>query len=201
MNICALALVLLLDVSSSVTPERYALQKQGLLTSFQDPSIQRLMLNQSPGGMAVTVFEWSTGAQQVIPWHHIQTPTDVEKFVEQINNLDRAQVDGVTAIGVALEAGIASLEKAPCAPERKILDVSGDGANNSGIDPSHLRDQAQTQGITINGLPILNPNEPDLEIHYRKQVVTMDGFVIPSEGFEDFARALRRKLILEIAGQ
>lgn len=199
MNICALAL--LLDVSSSVTPERYALQKQGLLTSFQDPSIQRLMLNQSPGGMAVTIFEWSTGAQQVIPWHHIQNPGDMEKFVEQVRNLDRDQADGVTAIGVALEAGIESLEQAPCVPERKILDVSGDGANNSGIDPSHLRDQAQTQGITINGLPIVNELEPDLETHYRKQVITMDGFVIRSEGFEDFARALRRKLILEIAGK
>lgn len=200
MNICALALVLLLDVSSSVTPERYNLQKQGLLMSFQDPSIQRLMLSQTPGGMAITVFEWSTTAQQSVPWHHIQTQDDLDTFIVQVAAMERPPHDGITAIGTALDAGIGSLETTPCVPERKVLDVSGDGANNSGIAPAHARDRAQTQGITINGLPILNENEPGLEDHYRTQVVTMDGFVIPSEGFEDFARALRRKLLLEIAG-
>lgn len=201
MNVCALALVLLLDISSSVSEDRYQLQKQGLIESFQDPQIQKLILDQKPNGMAITAIEWSTHAEQVIDWHWIQNKDDLSQWVVQIKGLNRKHQDGLTAIGNAIEKGIQVLDQAPCLAERKLLDVSGDGSNNSGIDPSHLRDQAQTQGITINGLPILNPNEPDLEIHYRKQVVTMDGFVVPSEGFEDFARALRRKLILEIAGQ
>lgn len=199
MNICALALVLLLDVSSSVNAERYALQKQGLVESFHDPSIQRLMLNQSPGGMAITVFEWATTPRQSINWHHIQTPEDLQNFVQDIENMDRSDKDGVTAIGNALEAGVNSFDQAPCQADRKIIDISGDGSNNSGPAPSIMRDQAQSRSITINGLPILNETEPDLEKHYRTHVVTMDGFVIVSNGFEDFTRALRRKLILEIA--
>lgn len=201
MNICALALVLLLDVSSSVSADRYLLQKQGLLESFRDPSIQRLMLNQTPGGMVINIYEWSTYPQQAVPWMRIQSQTDLDQFVEHVEKLDRQQVDGVTAVGRALEQGINSFASAPCDATRKIIDISGDGVNNSGHEPSIARQQAQEQGITINGLPIRNESEPDLEQHYREQVITSDGFVMPSEGFEDFARAMRRKLILEISSR
>ena len=199
MNMCALALVLLLDVSSSVTAARYDLQKQGLLSSFRDPVIQRLMLNQAPGGMAITIYEWSTYPQQAVPWIHIRSQADLNQLIEHVEHLDRKQQDGVTAVGRALLEGINSFDHAPCDATRKIIDISGDGANNSGKDPDVAKQQAQDQGITINGLPILNDAEPDLEAHYREHVITHDGFVMPSEGFEDFARALRRKLILEIA--
>lgn len=199
MNVCALALVLLLDISSSVSEDRYQLQKQGLIESFQDPQIQKLILDQKPNGMAITAIEWSTYAEQVIDWHWIQNKDDLSQWVDQIKGLNRKHQDGLTAIGNAIEKGIQVLDQAPCQAERKLLDVSGDGSNNSGKGVEQMRDQAQDQGIVINGLPISNDFEPDIETYYRNHVITWDGFLINSVGFNDFGKAMRKKLILEIS--
>jgi len=89
-----------------------------------------------------------------------------------------------------------------------VVDVSGDGINNSGPPPEIVRDRLVADGVVINGLPIVNdrPNfgrmpQQDLEWYFREHVIGGDGaFLIVAEDFDQFGLAIRRKLTTEIAG-
>lgn len=192
---CALALVLLLDVSLSVQAPDYRLQRDGVAQAFAHEQIQQIIHRE--GGIAITVIEWATQQKTVIPWRHLTSVADVHKFSQDVAQLRRSTT-GFTAIGDAIHTGIDSLTTVPCAPERIVFDVSGDGVNNQGSWVEAARDAAQELGIQINGLPIVNNPELDLESYYRTNVITSDGFVVVAQGFADFARAIRRKLIMEI---
>lgn len=196
MNWCALALILLLDTSGSVGLERFELQKMGLVQAFRDPKIEQVILEQ-PNGMALKIIAWNTEPETVSEWIHVQQIRDLDQVVANMENL-KYVANGSTAIGRALDMAIASFDSAPCESNRKIIDISGDGSNNDGPDPSEYRDLAEKQSIIINGLPIVNAIEPDVANYYRAYVVTSTGFVLESQGFDDFARAIRKKLILEI---
>jgi Protein of unknown function (DUF1194) len=83
--------------------------------------------------------------------------------------------------------------------QKRIIDLSGDGANNRGRPAEDARDEAVQEGLVINGLPILTL-EPDLDRYYRESVIGGPGaFVIAANDYEQFAVALRSKLVTEIA--
>lgn len=195
---CALALVLLLDVSQSVSPNDYVLQRDGVAQAFADPQIQQII--EREGGVAVTVIEWATNQRTVVPWQHLTNRDHVTQFSQTVSQLQRSQ-SSLTGIGDAIRAAISSLDQAPCDPERIVFDVSGDGVNNVGTLPEDARDAAAELGVQINGLPIVNSTNntnAQLEEFYRQAVITPNGFVVVAQGFADFARAIRRKLVLEI---
>jgi len=197
MNACALALVLLVDVSGSVSPDRYELQHTGVAQALTDPHVQHVLLSQ-PGGMAITVIEWSDRRHVVVPWHMVQSADDVSAVAETLRGAQRSMT-GSTAMGDAMAEGVATFGRAPCEPVRKVIDVSGDGRNNDGsVAPDDVRVRAHAQGITVNGLPIRG-DEPDVADYYRNHVVTEDGFVIEAKSFDDFAVAIRYKLLMEIS--
>jgi hypothetical protein len=199
MNACALALVLLIDVSGSVSPDRYELQHSGVAQALTDPHVQHVLLSQ-PGGMAITVIEWSDRRHVVVPWHMVQAADDVSAVAETLRGAQRSMT-GSTAMGDAMAEGITTFGRAPCEPVRKVIDVSGDGRNNDGsIAPDDVRVRARAQAITINGLPIRG-DEPDVADYYRNHVVTEDGFVIEAKSFDDFAVAIRYKLLMEISAR
>jgi hypothetical protein len=107
---------------------------------------------------------------------------------------------GGTSVGGAIQYGADAIDANRFAAQRKVIDVSGDGANTSGPPAKASRDRAVARGFTINGLPILT-DEPYLDRYYRDEVIGGPGaFMIPAKTFEDFARAIRTKLIREIAG-
>lgn len=194
---CALALVLLIDVSGSISLENYQLQAKGLQQAFLEPEIQNAITSK-PGGIAVTIIEWASNSYVMQDWHHLTDNNSISEFAAKIE-IDSRRTSGVTAIEKALHVGIESFQTTPCKTEHKIIDISGDGEDNSGGSPERARDLANNQGITINALPIVTEYEPDIEEYYRKFIITNDGFAIKAKGFADFARALRRKLILELA--
>lgn len=198
MKLCAIALVLLMDVSGSVSNENYKLQMQGIADSFRHPEIQQLITHQ-PDGIAVTLIEWSIHTRTLVPWIHMNTLEDVNTFADQVAASERRSPGAGTAVANALQQGIDTLSLAPCEPQRKIIDISGDGGDNMGGQPEQVRDQAATQGITINGLPIVTPVEPTVDDYYRRFVVTPNGFVIVADDFGAFAQAIRRKIIWEIS--
>ncbi len=197
MNPCTLALVLLVDVSGSVSADRYTLQHAGIAQALTDPHVQHVLLSQE-GGMALTVIEWSDRRQTVVPWRILRTVDDVSAIAETLGGAQRAMT-GSTALGDALAEGMAALDRAPCDPARKVIDVSGDGRNNDGsTSPDEMRLRARARSITINGLPIRG-DEPDVAEYYRAHVVTADGFVIEAASFDDFAVAIRYKLLMEVS--
>ena len=197
MSACALALVLLIDVSGSVSSERYALQHAGVAQALTEPHVEHALLSQE-GGMSMTVIEWSDRRQTIVPWHMIHTAEDVSAVAEMLSGAQRSMT-GSTAMGDALRDGLATLNRSPCEPSRKVIDISGDGRNNDGnVSPDDMRLIARGNNVVINGLPIRG-DEPDVADYYRGHVITEDGFVIEAKSFDDFAVAIRTKLLTEVS--
>lgn len=197
-----MALVLAADCSGSVHGEHYALQQRGYGDAFRDPRVIKAIRAGIHGAIAVTYFQWSGyGLQaQLIPWTILQTEAGIAAFAMALERAERMIFSGGTSPAGAIEFGQALLGRSPADAMRRVIDVSGDGRSNNGPPPDGARDRAAVAGIVINGLPILHM-EPDIDGYYRDHVIGGPGaFVMPARDFEDFATAVRRKLVLEIAG-
>ena len=194
---CALALILLVDVSGSVTEENYNLQRTGIADSFKDHSVQRAIEAQ-PGGVAITLMEWSSDTFVVIPWTVLKTNHDINKFSERVTAAKKTN-SNLTALGFALSQALDYMNEAPCVPERRVIDISGDGPSNEKEEPDRSKDRAIQEGVVINGLPIITIVYPEVVEYYRDRVITPDGFLVEATDFEDFFKSMRRKLITEIA--
>jgi hypothetical protein len=196
-----LALVLAVDASGSVDQHRFELQKQGYAAAFRNPRVLNAIrsgLNQS---IAVTMFQWTGPRLQVhvVPWTLIKDEASANAFADAIQAAPRRLFGGGTSISGAIDYGRLLLVQVPFTPTRRIIDVSGDGANNSGRPVASARDDTVRDGIGINGLPI--PwIEPGLDTYYRDYVIGGPGaFMVPAESYDTFADAILKKLITEIA--
>lgn len=194
------ALVLLVDVSGSVDDKEYALQRDGIARAFRDPAVVKAIWNQPYGTMAVTAVEWSDTQRVVVPWMLVSDAASAERFARAVAAVTRTSAGG-THIGDAIIFALELRDSCGCAAARFVFDISGDGRSNGGrVSVDAAREIAIGAGVTINGLPIVDDTEPDLATHYREHVAGGVGsFVIEANGFEDFARAIRQKLVLEIA--
>lgn len=198
------ALVLAVDVSNSVTAERYRLQMDGIAKAFEDPGVQDAILSGPHRSMFVTLVEWSNEPHVALPWTLITSPSSAQAFADKVSTAPRAEHD-FTCMATALKIVDGKiLPLLPVPAERVIVDVSGDGHDNCNLGESvdTLRDQLVAEGATINGLPILEGDEADtLEQWYRDHVIGGNSaFLIPAHGFADFERAMRQKFITEISG-
>lgn len=196
-----LQLVLGVDASGSVNQYRFELQKRGYIAAFRNPRLVaavRSGLNQS---IAVTMFQW-TGPRlqrEVIPWMLVHDEASATAIANAIENVPRLLFGGGTSISGAIDVAVQLFARGDYRGARKVIDISGDGANTSGRPVTRARDEAVAAGITINGLPILSI-EPDLDEHYQEFVIGGEGaFMIAAKSFEDFAEAVLKKLIAEIA--
>jgi hypothetical protein len=195
------ALVLLIDVSGSIDNTEYDLQKEGVATAFRDPTVVKAIWNQPFGRMAVAVVEWSDSASVVIPWTVIEDEIGAAHFAAMMDDVVRTS-RGSTALGNAIAFAIDLFDTCACEAARRVIDVSGDGVNNSGtLSSAAGRDLAVQRGVVVNGLPITGDgSDTGLYEHYDTDVKGGAGaFIIEANGFEDFARAIRQKLVLEIA--
>lgn len=199
-NAVGTALVLLVDVSGSVDEKEYALQRDGIVSAFRDPAVVKAIWNQPYGTMAVTAVEWSDSQRVVVPWMFVNDAASAERFARAVAATKRTSAGG-THIGDAIVFGLSLRDSCGCAAARYVFDVSGDGRSNGGrVSVDEARELAIAAGVTINGLAIVDDTEPDVADHYREHVAGGTGsFVIEANGFEDFARAMRQKLVLEVA--
>jgi hypothetical protein len=195
------ALVLLIDVSGSIDNTEYDLQKDGIAGAFRDPAVVKAIWNQPYGRMAVAVVEWSDTATVVLPWTVIEDEGSSIRFAGMVDHIERTS-RGSTALGTAITFAVELFDACGCEAARRVIDVSGDGVNNSGaVASSAGRDLAVQRGIIVNGLPITGDgSDVGLYEHYDSDVKGGQGaFIVEANGFEDFARAMRQKLVLEIA--
>ena len=197
-----LELVLSADVSRSVDDQEFRLQREGYAQAFRDKRVLDAIRGGGMRRIAVVFVEWSAANMQqvVIDWTLIDGPNSAEAFADQLMRLPRAYFfGGGTAVGDALYHAATLFENNGFEAERRVIDLSGDGRTRNGRPAAPARDFVVAQGIVINGLPILG--EPYLEEFYARDVIGGPGsFSQPAEGFEDFANAVRSKLIREIAG-
>lgn len=195
-----LALVLAVDVSGSVSGERFELQRRGYAKAFSSPEVLAAIAAGQNHAILVTLVEWS-GAdhqQQTIGWTLIDGPETAAAFGSAVGEAPRAFADW-TSISGAIDYAASLFASADAEPARKIIDVSGDGINNSGRDLAAARADALRAGLTINGLAILW-DYPTLDVYYRNNVIGGPGaFAVVAHDFNDFGAALLGKLVREIA--
>jgi hypothetical protein len=194
-------LVLAVDTSGSVNRERFELQRLGYVAAFRTPAVLKTIRSGQTGAAAITMTQWTGPAQQVqvVPWTRISNRDEISAFARAIEETPRRLYGGGTSISGAIDHARTLFPSCPYPTIRRTIDVSGDGATNRGRASSAARDDAVADGITINGLPIL-ALERDLDDHYREQVIGGPGaFMVVTETFENFAEAVRRKLIQELA--
>ena len=205
-----LALVLAVDASGSIDDSEYALQRDGIAGAITDPAVFAAIKGGKHGAIAVTLVEWGTpGApEQVVRWHIVGSTERAADFAMDVRRAPR-ETQSWNAIGDGMELGIALIASCGCNPVRKVIDVSGDNPDRrSQISSAAARDQAVKAGITVNALAILNDDRkgpsgrPWLVEIYEQEVIGGPGaFVIPAQTRADFDRALRQKLIQEIASR
>ena len=196
-----LQLVLAVDASGSVSQERFELQKQGYAAAFRNPRVAQAIAAGAAQAIAVTMVQWTGPAMQVeaVPWRIIHDRASAEAFAAAIEAAPRELFGGGTSISGAIDHAMLRFEAAPGTAARRVIDISGDGANNRGRSVTRARDEAVAEGITINGLPILSV-EPWLDEHYRDQVIGGPGaFMIAIDSYDQFAEAILRKLLTEIS--
>jgi hypothetical protein len=198
----AVELVLAVDASGSVSSEEFDLQIRGLAAAFRDPEVLAAIQSAGPQGIAVALIQWSSPGQQVVAvdWTLIASRESAELMADKIIAVGRL-ILGETAIDPAIRFAVAQLQGNAFHGQRQTIDVSGDGATNWGASPDRARDLAVAAGVIINGLAVAN-EQPDLGGYYRDHVIGGPGaFVITASDYNDFARAMRMKLIEEISGR
>lgn len=196
---CRLALTLALDVSSSVDAREYRLQLEGVARALEDREVRAAIFAEPGATVALQVFEWSGVQQQRIvqDWVMLDDRAMLDDVTARLRTQDRAFGNAPTALGSALAFGLMQLRRKPECRAHKI-DVSGDGQNNVGRPPQTLTLPAGQEDVTVNGLAI-ESDEVALARYYRHFVTRGPGsFVVAAEDFEDYARAMREKLIREI---
>jgi hypothetical protein len=207
------ALVLAADVSRSIDDDEFKLQREGYAAAVTSPRVLSAIAAGQSGAIAICFVEWSGPEEQqvIADWTVIRDGETAAAFAQTLLAAPRAFV-GRTAISSALDFSHAYLAKAGVGAERRIIDVSGDGTNNSGRSVRDARDEVVAAGITVNGLAIINehPNPgyfahtqpPEgLPEYYRQNVIGGTGaFLMVVQDFNSFGEAITNKLVNEIAG-
>ena len=192
---CDVALLLSIDVSGSVDAGEYRLQADGLALALSDPQIAAALVETEA---ALAVLHWSGAGMQsvVLPWARMRRPADVEAFAVAAAAAPRAFSGADTAVGDVLDVALGQFAAvADC--RRRVIDISGDGAQNAGSPLPPRRAAAEAAGVAVNAIAI---ESIGLSItgFYRRHVITRHGFVMTARGHLDYADAIRAKILREI---
>lgn len=201
-KIVDLALILAVDSSYSVDSVEYRLQMQGLAQAFQTREVVEAIKNGPSGKIAVSVVQWSDSKNQiiVIPWTIISGEQSATELSRRLVQTPRQTASGGTSITTMLKKGAIMLSRLPFYAERRVIDISADGRNNNGGDPRQIRSIVVANGITINGLAIIN-EVATLDKYFESHITGGPGnFVIVANDYSAYSAAIKRKLILEILG-
>lgn len=205
-----LELVIATDVSQSIDAEEARLQREGVAAAFRSAEVIDAIASGVLRRIAVAYVDWSSRDwnRLVVDWQIVSDRASAEDFADRLLK-SPPTIGRRTSISDALDMAAAMIDGNDIDGTRTVIDVSGDGPNNFGRRVDDARDATLARHITINGLPIINDrggpgsryNIPDLDEYYRGCVIGGPGaFIVVARNFEDFARAIRRKLVLEIAG-
>lgn len=196
---CDIALVLAVDVSGSVDAREFRIQMDGLAAALRDGAISEALVRKKA---AVQVIQWTgRGRQQVsVPWTRIRDFDDTDQLADDIARDERVWRNFSTAIGEALLYARDSFDEVPeC--KRKVIDVSGDGRSNEGVEPRAVHAQMAQAGIIVNGLAI-EETDQGLTAYYESDLITGPGaFAVRAAGFEDYPDRIKRKLLREVTKQ
>jgi hypothetical protein len=206
-----LEVILAADVSRSIDDAEFEMQRKGYAAALTDPRVLTAIHARPGGAIAVCFIEWSGDEDQqvVVEWTEIRDEEDAGSMAAAILAAPRSFM-GRTSISAAIDFAMAHFATSKWQANRRIIDVSGDGTNNSGRPVTEARDEAVGRGVTINGLAIINdkPNlgysahtQPPggLPLYYRQNVIGgSNAFLLVVQDFNTFADAMAQKLAKEI---
>ncbi|MBT8408416.1 MAG: DUF1194 domain-containing protein [Alphaproteobacteria bacterium] len=206
-------LFLAVDVSRSMSPAELEIQRRGYAAALGSDAVGAAIEGGLLGRIAITYVEWAGESSQriIVDWTLIESRQDARRVAELLTR-DWTTFMRRTSISGAINYGAQSIDENNYIGLRRVIDISGDGPNNSGQRVDAARDAAVAEGLIINGLPIMTDppvsgfsgrwNIDDLDVYYTACVIGGPGaFVIPVTDWAQFADAVRRKLVLEIAGR
>jgi hypothetical protein len=200
-------LVLAVDVSQSMDYEEHELQRNGYVEAFRHDDVIRAITGGPEGKIAVTYMEWAGAFEpiQVIPWTLIDSKAAALAFADRLSK-EPPYSEQRTSISTALLRAAELVQTNQFVAHRQVIDVSGDGANNTGMPVEQARDMVLKQGIQINGLPIIlsKPKEfydiDHLDRYYKDCVIGGPGsFISPVYSLKMLSATIRKKLVMEIA--
>lgn len=216
------ALVVSVDVSNSVNAERYRLQMEGIAQALEDQSVQQAIMSGPNGGILFSMVTWADRPQVALPWMKISSKAEAMAVAAKVRLLPLQGGEFTCLTRMLRMASDKIVPQIPAHALRIVIDVSGDGTDNCNADEpvDTVRDELVASGVTINGLPILlgdgdgagigtvvapppsgSAGVPPLEAWYTEHVKGGGGsFVLPANGYGDFARAIRQKFVVEISG-
>ena len=200
-----LELVLMVDVSRSMTERELEIQRKGYAEALRSDAVFAALQSGLLQTVAVAYVEWAGTQEVVIDWRLLHTREDLDAFAEILTSRFDPALRR-TSISEALIFGARLIESNEYKGLRRVIDISGDGPNNQGRNVALARDTVLAQGIIINGLPLLTREGMEttwhldnLDIYYESCVIGGPGsFVIPVFDWDDFAEAVQRKLVLEM---
>ncbi len=196
-----LELILAVDCSRSIDDSEFALQIDGYAAAFRHPTVLRAIQSGERRAIAVTYVQWAGPflQNQTIGWTLINDGESALEFADRIRAAPRAFHGGGTSLSGIVDFSRTLFPKSGFTGRRRVVDISGDGINNSGRMAQSARDDAIREGITVNGLAILTEIGA-LDEYFRQTLIGGEGsFVIAAEDFDSFAQAILNKLIREIA--
>jgi len=196
---CDLALALAVDISGSVDPKEYHIQMQGLADAVRDSIVSEALVKAEA---AVMLVQWTGSSRQFvsIPWTRIRSFEDAEALARKIETAPRKWRNFSTAVGEALTFTLDQWSNAPVC-KRKVIDVSGDGRSNEGIEPRTVQAALKLADVTVNALAI-EESSADLTAYFYENVIRGEGaFVVTANHFSDYPDRIRMKLIRETTAQ
>jgi hypothetical protein len=205
-----LQLVLAVDVSRSIDEVEAELQRRGYIEALTNDRVIDAILSGEHKRIAVCYTEWAGTHYQmvVIDWTLIDSASAARRFADKLAEAPRTS-QSWTAVGAGLAFAAQRFENSGYSSRRHVIDISGDGRTNDGPPAEMVRDKLVAQGIVINGLPVMmnrtnfgRPPDTGLDKYYEENVIGGPGsFMIAAVNFDDFARAVRTKLIREISAR
>jgi hypothetical protein len=206
---CRLALVLALDVSGSVDAREYELQVGGVAAALRDGDVRAAILADPAAPVEIAIFEWS-GSQfqrQIVDWTTLSSHAAIDGVAGRVDRWTRIPAPEATGIGSAMRVAAGQLGDGP-ACWRRVLDISGDGKNNDWPSPRQVRETGAMGDITVNALVIgsaplrgetRDAGIAELVAYFHAEVLHgPSAFVETARGYEDYADAMRRKLLREL---
>ena len=193
---CEVALMLAVDVSGSVDDREYRVQMEGLALALRDPSIADALVTAEA---EVALMQWTGESRQavVMPWRVIDSRGDLAAMAEEIATMPRRWRNFSTAIGEAMQLSLTHFDRVSHC-HRRIMDISGDGPSNEGIEPFELWPELAERDVTVNAL-VIEESVPGLTAYFQQEVILGPGaFAVTAPTFNDYPEQIRRKLLREL---
>lgn len=206
------ALIVSVDVSNSVDDTRYKLQIEGIAKALEDPGVIDAITGGANGGILFSMVTWADRPTLILPWILIRNKQDALAAAQRVRKLPQQGGEFTCMTRMLRSANDKIIPQITAKATRVVIDVSGDGPENCNPDEpiEKVRDELVASGVTINGLPIVDPvaeaqakakGSEGLEAWYKSHVQGGNGsFVLPAQGYDDFGRAIRQKFVIEVSG-